>query len=277
MSPAAEPTAVVAELSPADARLAMMELANMISVPMALTAVIRLGVPATIWANGANAPLPSTALLPAGHPDPSVFERLLRLLTSHGVFSEQVGTDGGMRQYTLTSVRHTLVPNGPSDGVDELVHAWPCLHDALLDPAGPESFARVHNGVSAYAYYGQYDTTNASSSYIPWQRRSRLINGFARREATGLMMGAMTGVSKPFMETLLDGYVGGFDGVETLVDVGGSSGLCLEMIMRWVGTIREGINFDLPSVVAAAPPIPSKTLTRINIFLMSLKNVDKLQ
>ncbi|KAM0882044.1 hypothetical protein ACQ4PT_032527 [Festuca glaucescens] len=69
-------------------------------------------------------------------------------------------------------------------------------------------------------------------------------------------MGAMTGVSKPFMETLLDGYVGGFDGVETLVDVRGSSGLCLEMIMRRVGTIREGINFDLPSVVAAAPPIP---------------------
>jgi hypothetical protein len=73
------------------------------------------------------------------------------------------------------------------------------------------------------------------------------------------MMRAMTGVSKPFMETLLDGYVGGFDGVETLVDVGGSSGLCLEMIMRRVATIREGINFDLPDVVAAAPPIAGET------------------
>jgi hypothetical protein len=176
-SPAAEPTTAVAELSPADARLAMMELANMISVPMALTAVIRLGVPAAIWASGANAPLPATALLPAGHPDPSVLERLLRLLTSHGVFSERVSTDGGTRRYALTAVGRTLVPTGPSrasyaDYVlqhhqDELVHAWPRLRDAVLDPVGPESFARVHNGVSAYAYYGQYvATTNVSSSYI---------------------------------------------------------------------------------------------------------------
>uniref|UniRef100_A0ACD5ZDR5 Uncharacterized protein n=1 Tax=Avena sativa TaxID=4498 RepID=A0ACD5ZDR5_AVESA len=242
-SPAAEPTAAVAELSPAEARLAMMELANMISVPMALTAVIRLGVPPAIWAGGANAPLPAAALLPAGHPDPSVLERLLRLLTSHSVFSEHAATDGGggTRRYALTAVGRTLVPaTGASSGAsyadyvlqhhqDELVHAWPRLRDAVLDPAGPEAFARVHNGVSAYAYYGQ--------------------------EATELMMGAMTGVSKPFMEMLLDGYVGGFEGVETLVDVGGSSCLCLEMIMRRVTTIKEGVNFDLPSVVAAAPPI----------------------
>ncbi|KAK1621337.1 hypothetical protein QYE76_026854 [Lolium multiflorum] len=46
----------------------------------------------------------------------------------------------------------------------------------------------------------------------------------------------MTGVSEPFMEALLDGYAGGFDGVATLVDVGGSSGACLEMIMKRVGT-----------------------------------------
>ena len=59
------------------------------------------------------------------------------------------------------------------------------------------------------------------------------------------------------MDALLDGYGadGGFRGVATLVDVGGSSGASLEMIMRRVPTIKEGINFDLPDVVADAPPI----------------------
>ncbi|XP_025804348.1 caffeic acid 3-O-methyltransferase isoform X1 [Panicum hallii] len=222
---------------PAEARLAMMELANMISVPMALTAIIRLGVPSAVWAGGANAPLSAAELLPEGHPDPSVLERLLRLLASRGVFSEHGASP---RRFALTAVGRTLVP-GPSGASyadyvlqhhqDALVAAWPRLHEAVLDPAGPEPFARANAGVPAYAYYGK------------------------DREANEVMLRAMTGVSEPFMEALLDGYAGGFDGVATLVDVGGSSGACLEMIMRRVGTITEGINFDLPDVVAAAPPI----------------------
>ncbi|XP_044954394.1 nicotinate N-methyltransferase 1 [Hordeum vulgare subsp. vulgare] len=239
--PAAEPATAAPEMSPPEARLAMMELANMIAVPMALTAVIRLGVPAAVWAGGANLPLSAAELLPAGHPDPSVLERLLRLLASRGVFSEHAADGGRERRYALTAVGRTLVPSAPSGASyadyvlqhhqDALVLAWPRLHEAVLDPAGPEPFARAHAGVPAYAYYGQ------------------------DRDANEVMLRAMTGVSEPFMEALLDGYEGGFEGVGTLVDVGGSSGACLEMIMRRVPTIREGVNFDLPDVVAAAPPI----------------------
>ena len=72
-----------------------------------------------------------------------------------------------------------------------------------------------------------------------------------------MMLQAVTGVLEPFMEVLLDGYClgGGFEGVAMLVDVGGSSGAFLAMIMSRVPTIRQGLNFDLPDVVAAAPPI----------------------
>ncbi|CAD6248915.1 unnamed protein product [Miscanthus lutarioriparius] len=239
------------DMSPAEARLAMMELANMVSVPMALTAVIRLGVPDAIWAGGANAPLSAAELLPAGHPDPSVLERLLRLLASRGVFSESTSTSEDRttttttRRFALTAVGRTLVPEGASGASyadyvlqhhqDALVASWPRLHEAVLDPRGPEPFARANAGVPAYAYYGK------------------------DREANQVMLRAMTGVSEPFMDALLDGYGaddgGGFRGVATLVDVGGSSGACLEMIMRRVPTIKEGINFDLPDVVADAPPI----------------------
>ncbi|XP_037455763.1 caffeic acid 3-O-methyltransferase-like [Triticum dicoccoides] len=82
------------------------------------------------------------------------------------------------------------------------------------------------------------------------------------------MLRAMTSVSEPFMDVLLDGYCpgGGFEGVATLVDVGGSSGACLAMFMRRVPTIRQGVNFDLPDVVAAAPPITEPNNEKISAW-----------
>ncbi|WOL10788.1 hypothetical protein Cni_G19547 [Canna indica] len=57
----------------------------------------------------------------------------------------------------------------------------------------------------------------------------------------------MKGVSETFMVALLDGYGAvGFGGVETLVDVGGSSGACLRMIMERFPNIQHSVNFDLP-------------------------------
>ena len=70
------------------------------------------------------------------------------------------------------------------------------------------------------------------------------------------MLRAMTGVSEPFMEALLDGYAGGFDGVATLVDVGGSSGACLEMIMRRVGTITGASTSTCPTSLPQRRPSP---------------------
>jgi hypothetical protein len=88
----------------------------------------------------------------------SVLERLLRLLASRGVFSEHTSSP---RRFSLTTVSRTLVPagGGPSaasyaDYVlqhhqDELVHAWPLLHEIVLDPAGSEPFARANAGALA--------------------------------------------------------------------------------------------------------------------------------
>ena len=76
------------------------------------------------------------------------------------------------------------------------------------------------------------------------------------------MLQAVTGVLEPLMELLLDGYCRGgwFEAVAMLVDVGGSSGAFLAMIMSRVPTIRQGLNFDLPDVVAAAPHITCETI-----------------
>lgn len=111
------------------------------------------------------------------------------------------------------------------------MRAWPLVHEAVLDPRC-EPFVKA-NGEAAYAYYGN------------------------EPEMNDLMRKAMSGVSVPFMKAILDGY-DGFRGVETLVDVGGSAGDCLRMILHKYPDVRRGINFDLPEVVAKAPPIPGQ-------------------
>lgn len=94
------------------AMLAIMELANMISVPMALNAVVRLNVADALWQGGANAPLSASEILPrilpgADGADAENLQRLLRMLASYGVFREHLAA--GERNYSLTEVGKTLV------------------------------------------------------------------------------------------------------------------------------------------------------------------------
>lgn len=109
------------------------------------------------------------------------------------------------------------------------MRAWPLVHEAVVDPT-TEPFVKA-NGEPAYDYYGK------------------------KPEMNSLMQKAMSGVSVPFMKAILDGY-DGFEGVKRLVDVGGSAGDCLRMILHKFPNVQEGINFDLPEVVARAPRIP---------------------
>lgn len=93
------------------ARLSILELANMISVPMSLNAVVRLNVADAIWEGGSNAPLSADQILkrvlPGGGGDAENLQRVLRMLTSYDVFEEHLG--GGERKYSLTDVGKTLV------------------------------------------------------------------------------------------------------------------------------------------------------------------------
>lgn len=112
------------------------------------------------------------------------------------------------------------------------MRAWPLVHEAVVDST-TEPFVKA-NGEPAYDYYGK------------------------KPEMNDLMQKAMSGTSVPFMKAMLDGY-DGFKGLERLVDVGGSAGDCLRMILGRYPQVREGINFDLPEVVAKAPVIPGVT------------------
>lgn len=82
---------------------AIMELANMISVPMALNAVVRLNVADAIWQGGSNNPLSAAEILSAAAVGPGGdaenLQRILRLLTSFGVFEEHLNADATKRRY----------------------------------------------------------------------------------------------------------------------------------------------------------------------------------
>eukprot|EP01018_Ginkgo_biloba_P020293 Gb_03851 [translate_table: standard] len=230
-------------------RLAIMELANMISVPMALNAVVTLNIADIIWQKGANNPLSALQIslqIPTGtssKADAGNLERIMRMLASYNVFKETILTQSNgvsERLYSLTEIGKTLVKDemGLSFGSYVLQHhqkslleAWPLLHEAVLDPKH-EPFRKAH-GKPAYEFYGDDDAAN------------------------DLMKTAMASVSVPFMRTILKSY-GGFDGVHRVVDVGGSSGFCLHMIIETHNHI-QGINFDLPNVVAGAPSYAGMT------------------
>ena len=103
-----------------EARLRILELANMISVPMSLNAAVRLGVPDAVWQGGANEPLSAseilTRVLPRGGGDAENLQRILRMLASYGVFTEHLGSGGGEeRKYSLTDVGRTLATD--ADGL----------------------------------------------------------------------------------------------------------------------------------------------------------------
>ena len=56
------------------------------------------------------------------------------------------------------------------------------------------------------------------------------------------------------MRQILETYKG-FEGISTLVDVGGSTGQSLQMITSMYPSIK-GVNFDLPYVIQHAPSYP---------------------
>nr|DAD26113.1 TPA_asm: hypothetical protein HUJ06_027581 [Nelumbo nucifera] len=81
-----------------NARLAILELANMISVPMSLNAIVHLKVPDTIWQGGSNVPLSASETLARVLPidDPENFRRQRR--------SIRMNTEAGERKMNKSAL-----------------------------------------------------------------------------------------------------------------------------------------------------------------------------
>ncbi|KAF7081904.1 hypothetical protein CFC21_085809 [Triticum aestivum] len=215
-------------------------------LPMTLKNSIELGLLDTLVAADGKllspaelaAKLPSTAN-PAA---PDMVDRMLRLLASYKVVSctLEEDKDGRLsRRYGAEPVCKFLTPN--EEGVSMaplalmnqdkvLMESWYYLKDAVLDGGIP--FNKAH-GMSAFEYHGTDPRFN------------RVFNE------------GMKNHSIIITKKLLELYKG-FNGLDTLVDVGGGIGATVGAITAHYPTVK-GINFDLPHVISEAPPFSGVT------------------
>ncbi|XVF77585.1 hypothetical protein PTKIN_Ptkin14bG0057200 [Pterospermum kingtungense] len=105
--------------------------------------------------------------------------------------------------------------------------SWYYLKDAVLEGGVPSN--KVY-GMTEFEYFGKD------------LRLKKALNA------------AMSNHSTITMKKILETY-DGFEGLKTLVDVGGSIGASLNMIISKYPSIK-GINFDLPYVIEDAPAFP---------------------
>ncbi|CAH8360289.1 unnamed protein product [Eruca vesicaria subsp. sativa] len=162
---------------------------------------------------------------------PAMLDRILRLLTSHSILICSSG-EGVEKTYQLGPVCKYLTKN--EDGVsfaalcrmnqDEvLMKSWYYLKDAIRKDGIPFNMAY---GKSSFEYYTNDFNFNTVFN-----------NG-------------MYNHSTITMKKILETYQG-FEGLTSLVDVGGGTGAALKMILSKYPDL-EGINFDLKDVIKGA-------------------------
>uniref|UniRef100_A0A0E0MKZ9 O-methyltransferase domain-containing protein n=1 Tax=Oryza punctata TaxID=4537 RepID=A0A0E0MKZ9_ORYPU len=214
-------------------------------VSMTLKAAIELGLVDELVAAAASVTaeeLAARLLLPAV--SAAAVDRMLRFLASYSVVrcTTEAGPDGkARRSYAAAPVCKWLAAGSTGEGsmaplgllnLDKVfMESWYCLKDAVSE--GGTAFDKVY-GMPMFQYLGQ-DANEPSNT---------------------LFNQAMASHSVIITKKLLE-FFRGFDdggGVDVLVDVGGGIGATLQMITARHAHLR-GVNYDLPHVIAQAPPV----------------------
>ncbi|CAI9100565.1 OLC1v1037691C1 [Oldenlandia corymbosa var. corymbosa] len=217
------------------------------SLPMVLYNAIKLNLFEIIAKSTSHgeklSPAQIASKLPTKNPDAaSMIDRMLLLLATYSVFTcdvVEVACEDGVkyeRVYGLSPVGEFFVPDEEGNTIAYLakmlqdkvfIHSWYELDNAILEGGVP--FDRVY-GMNQFEYNGTDPRFN------------ELFNK------------GLTGLTSTTMKHLLNEYEG-FEGLNTLVDVGGGFGVTLHKIVSKYPQIK-GINFDLPHVVENAPSYP---------------------
>ncbi|MGO4616380.1 methyltransferase [Nocardia sp. 2YAB30] len=202
--------------------IALMELIAAGWITQAIHAAAALGIADRLAAG----PQSSAELAAAVGADEDALRRLLRLLISHGIFSQR--RDG---RYALTPMARALRRDADVS-----------LRDAVLffgSPGHRNHWSHLVDAVRTGKPVGEELDGMPFFDYVQ-----------SDRELGELFDRAMTSISTLAMEPLFAAY--DFGRYETIVDVGGGEGTLLTEILRRAPRSR-GILFDLPEVVESAP------------------------
>ncbi|CAM6098938.1 unnamed protein product [Calypogeia fissa] len=214
------------------------------SVSMALKAVLELGIPDIIANAEGKKPLSAAEILAQlptkstpGLNSCSKLKRLFRPLVREGFFSESVNCERET-VYGLTKVSNWFIQENESNitSIADLqlsptsFGCWDHLHEVILDDTAVP-FVKAH-GVEFFEY-GNTENT----------------------EYGALIQDGMVSYFNSHKDNMMDDLrqCGVLEGVTTLVDVGGGWGATIAEIVAEYPHI-QGINFDLPHVIATAPP-----------------------
>ncbi|XP_057871810.2 (R,S)-reticuline 7-O-methyltransferase-like [Cryptomeria japonica] len=209
---------------------------------LAVKSVVLLGIPDIIAHHGHRATLSLSQIaaeLPSEKPDVNCLFRILRFLVAKNFFRADTSEGANEVRYGLTPASKWLVKDGvaaPSLSITALLlmqndvtmmAPWHHFNDCVLD--GGVAFEKA-NGLHVWDYAAAHPDYN------------------------GLFNQAMACNTNFVIKALLSTY-GGFQGLNSLVDVGGGIGITIAEIVKAHPTIN-GINYDLPHVVATAPRFP---------------------
>ena len=213
---------------------------------MALKCAVELHIPDIINSHGG--PI-SLAQIAAGIPDASspdsipFLERIMRLLVRRNIFAAHRAPSDGSDGETLYGLTHSssLLLR------DTSAEAHPSLAPLVLLQDHPWMMAPWHcfgtcvkqGGVAFKRAHGKevWDFASENSEF------NKLFNA------------GMECMAKVVMGTILAAYKDGFGSLRTLVDVGGGTGGAIAEIVKSHPRI-EGINLDLPHVIATASAQP---------------------
>ncbi|SDW71276.1 C-methyltransferase [Amycolatopsis xylanica] len=207
-----------------EAVLRMRELAHSAVCAAAIRAAARLGVPDALG----DTPATAAALASEVDADADALARLLRALSSYGVFAEE--PDGRFAHTTMSRLLREDAPRGLKYNALWATEPWswevlPRLEEAVRTGKGvfeglhgKQFFDYLHDGVPESAEV--FDKAMTQSSLLS-----------ARAIADALDLG----------------------GVTTVADIAGGQGRVLATLLERHPSLR-GILFDLPEVVAGADP-----------------------
>nr|WBW48346.1 caffeic acid O-methyltransferase 2 [Paeonia lactiflora] len=223
-----------------------MQLSTSYIVHVVLNAAIELQLFDIIAQAGPGAQLSAATIaskLPTNNPDaPSKLDYMLHLLAANSLLTCSFHTleDGSVQKiyglsaagkfYVRSNDGGTLASLPLLSGHRAMREVWYNMKDTILD--GGNQLKKVH-GIPVFQYMKNDATLN------------QVFNK------------AMADLSAMKMKKILNKYKG-FEGLTSLVDVGGGFGITIKKIISKYPSIN-GINFDLPQVILNAPTHPGIT------------------
>lgn len=194
---------------------------------------IELGIADAIESHGA--PMTLSEMSSTLGCDPSLLNRIMRFLIHRKIFKAiPTNTSHGYDAYAQTPLSRRLMRKGHHsmaafillESSPVMLAPWHSLSAHVLAKANP-SFEKAH-GEDVWRYAA------------------------ANPDHSNLINEAMACDAKLTVPAIVEGCSEAFDGISSLVDVGGGNGTAINTLVKTCSWIR-GINFDLPHVITVAP------------------------